>query len=113
MLYKLSSSDTINLIIKLSAGAMIGYVTEKSLLPVTRLNFGRIAPGASGRHTLGKFECSGRTTLTTKPTNCHDLFIAGHQISGFYTVKGSATQLETVYCDYTKAQGATGNYSHF
>ena len=87
---------------------MIGYVTEKSMLPVTRLNFGRIAPGASGKHTLGKFECSGRTTLMTKPTSCYDLFIAGNQISGFYTVKGSATKVSTVYCDFSKSPGATG-----
>jgi hypothetical protein len=83
-------------------------VTEKSLLPVTRLNFGRIAPGADGKHTLGKFECSGRTTLATKPTNCYDLFIAGNTITGFYTVKGSNTQLKTVYCDYSKAHGMAG-----
>jgi len=88
-----------------------GYVTEKTILPVTRLNFGRIAPGANGKHTLGKFECSGRVTLTTKPTSCFDLFIFGNQISGYYTIKGSATQLKTVFCDYTKAQGATGNKS--
>ena len=84
-------------------------MTEKSLLPVTRLNFGRIAAGASGRHTLGKFECSGRVTLAAMPTNCYDLFIAGNQISGFYTIKGSATQLSTVYCDFSKAQGTAGS----
>ena len=88
-------------------------MTEKSLLPVTRLNFGRIAPGASGRHTLGKFECSGRVTLASMPTICYDLFIAGNQISGFYTVKASTTQLKTVYCDFSKAQGTAGNYSNF
>ena len=86
-----------------------GYVTEKTLLPVTRLNFGRIAPGASSKHTLGKFECSGRVKLTTKPTSCYDLFIAGNQISGYYTIKGSATQLKTVFCDFSKAQGMAGN----
>ena len=85
-----------------------GYVTEKTLLPVTQLNFGRIAPGANGKHTLGKFECSGRSTLTGMPTTCYDLFIIGNQISGFYTVKGSATQLRTVYCDFDKPPGATG-----
>lgn len=86
-------------------------MTEKTLLPVTRLNFGRITPGANGKHTLGKFECSGRTTLAGMPTNCYDLFIAGNQISGFYTVKGSATQLRTIYCDYTKAPETTGRCS--
>jgi hypothetical protein len=81
-------------------------------LPVTRLNFGRIAPGANGKHTLGKFECSGRTKLASMPTNCHGLFIAGNVISGFFTVKGSSTQLKTVYCDYTKEPASKGvNYA--
>ena len=75
---------------------------------MTKLNFGRIGPGASGKFTLGKFECSGRTALTSMPTGCFDMFIAGNQISGFYTVKGSSTQLVTVYCDFTKTTGVTG-----
>ena len=41
---------------------LTGYLTDKSLLPVTRLSYGRIIPGASGKYTLGKFECSGRVT---------------------------------------------------
>ena len=75
---------------------------------MTRLSFGRIAPGANGKHTLGKLECSGRTTLTSMPISCYDLFIAGNQINGFYTVKGSSTQLVDIYCDFTKTTGATG-----
>ena len=75
---------------------------------MTKLNFGRIGPGASGKFTLGKLECSGRTTLTSMPTSCYDLFIAGNQINGFYTVKGSSTQLVAIYCDFTKTTGLTG-----
>ena len=75
---------------------------------MTKLNFGRIAPGANGKHTLGKLECSGRTTLTSMPISCYDLFIAGNQINGFYTVKGSSSQLVSIYCDFTKTTGATG-----
>ena len=75
---------------------------------MTKLNFGRIGTGASGKFTLGKLECSGRTTLTSMPTSCYDLFIAGNQINGFYTVKGSSTQLISIYCDFTKTTGATG-----
>jgi len=82
-------------------------VTEKSLLPVTRLNFGRIAPGASGKNTLGKFECSGRTTLTTIPTNCKDLFITGNQISGLYLAI-SFSKVNTVYCDFSKSPEEAG-----
>ena len=78
------------------------------MLPVTKLNFGRIAAGANGKHTLGKLECSCRTTLASMPTSCFDLFIAGNEISGFYTVKGSSTKVRTVYCDYSKATDATG-----
>ena len=73
-----------------------------------KLNFGRIGPGASGKFTLGKLECSGEKALKTMPTSCIDLFIAGNQINGFYTVKGSSTQLVTVYCDFTLASNAPG-----
>ena len=88
--------------------AAAGYVTDKSVLPMTQLNFRRIGPGASGKFTLGKLECSGRTTLTSMPTSCNDLFIGGNQINGFYTVKGSSSQLVTVYCDFSKASNAPG-----
>ena len=77
-----------------------------------KLNFGRIGPGASGKFTLGKLECSGRTTLTSMPTSCYDLFIAGNQINGFYTVKGSSTQLATIYCDFSKASSTQGASIH-
>ena len=86
-----------------------GYVTDKELLPVTKLNFGRIAIGSSGKHTLGKLECSGRTTLASMPTSCRDLFIAGNEISGFYMVKTSS-RLRTVYCDLNKSPDDTGDY---
>ena len=73
-----------------------------------KLNFGRIGPGANGKFTLGKLECSGRTTLTSMPTNCYDLSIVGQQINGFFTVKGSSTQLVIVYCDFNKASNYVG-----
>ena len=83
-------------------------MTDKDLLPVTRLNFGRIFPGSNGKHTLGKFQCSGRKTLSSMPTNCRDLFIAGNQINGFYAIKSSSTQISTVYCDFSKDSNAAG-----
>ena len=70
-----------------------------------QLNFGRIGVA---KHTLGKFECSGQTTLNGMPTNCRDLFIVGNQISGFFTVKKSTTKLQTVYCDFSKAPTEKG-----
>ena len=84
---------------------------------MTKLNFGRIGTGASGKFTLGKLECSGRTTLSSMPISCYDLFIAGNQINGFYTIKGSSTQLATIYCDFSKASNAQGalidSFHHF
>jgi hypothetical protein len=85
-----------------------GFITDKTLLPVTQLNFGRIAPGAIGKHKLGKFECSGSATLKSMPNSCYELFISGNQISGFYMVKASATKLQTVYCDFSKGRDDSG-----
>lgn len=31
----------------------VGYIKEKSALPVTKLNFGGVAPGGSSKLTLG------------------------------------------------------------
>lgn len=82
----------------------IGYVTDKDLLPVTRLNFGRTALGnADGKHTLGPLQCSGRKIVATVPTNCLDLSLNGNQVSGFYLVKSSSSnQIQTVYCDFSQ-----------
>ena len=44
-----------------------GYITDKNLLPITNLNFGRThLPNASGRFEIGALECSGnRATAST------------------------------------------------
>lgn len=78
-----------------------GYITAKDILPVTKLNFGRTQ--VSGKHTLGRLECSGRVSLSGKPTSCKDLFLMGHTLNGFYQVKGigaNSNKIETVYCNY-------------
>ncbi|EFX61590.1 hypothetical protein DAPPUDRAFT_18957, partial [Daphnia pulex] len=37
-----------------------GVITDKTILPITRLNFGRTQlETSSGVHTLGRFECTG------------------------------------------------------
>jgi hypothetical protein len=89
-----------------------GYITDKNLLPITRLNFGRTyLPGSSGRFSLGALECEGRWSDTTSmPTNCKDLFLSGHTLSGFYSILvlpedenvESTNQTRTVYCDFTR-----------
>ncbi len=82
---------------------MKGFITEMSLLPVTRLNFGKIV--TSGNHTLGKLECVGSKGIEIgQPTGCRDLYQLGHNLNGFYTVRGlgtSSNDLETVYCDFS------------
>lgn len=85
-----------------------GLITDKTLLPVTRLNFGRIlTPPASGRHTLGRMTCFGRLFASpSKPSSCQDLWRSGHTISGFYQVQDSpAGGIETVFCDMTQVPG--------
>lgn len=81
---------------------------DKSFLPITRLNFGRIlALPSSGRHILGRLECSGLqliSSLNQLPTSCQDLWRTGHTISGFYSVQRSE-EIETVFCDMTQVPG--------
>lgn len=81
---------------------------DKSSLPVTRLNFGRIlTQPASGRFTLSRLECYGRELMfdsTRPPTSCQDLWRIGHTISGYYSVQQSNV-IETVYCDMTQVPG--------
>jgi hypothetical protein len=77
-------------------------------LPITRLNFGRTTPEASsGIHTLGKLKCSGQKLVDGMPTSCVELWQIGHVLNGLYLIKG-ASQVETVYCDFSKASTDAG-----
>jgi hypothetical protein len=79
-----------------------GVITDKSILPITRLNFGRtILEGSSGVHTLGRFECTGQVVVSGMPSSCADLWHIGHTLSGLYSVMGIA-KVENIYCDFTK-----------
>jgi hypothetical protein len=85
-----------------------GVITKETLLPITKLNFGRTQlSSSSGSHTLGRFECSGGTTVTGMPTSCEDLWRIGHSMSGLYSVMGTK-MVETVYCDFTKSLSDPG-----
>ena len=90
-----------------------GIITDKNVLPVTRLNFGRTQlTTSSGIHTLGRFECSGSVSLTGLPTSCKDLWLIGHTLNGFYSVQGDK-MMESVYCDFTKLPDNAGIKIHF
>ncbi|XP_046632041.1 contactin-associated protein-like 2 isoform X2 [Daphnia pulicaria] len=85
-----------------------GEITAKESLPITRLNFGRTIPAASsGIHTLGKLKCSGQKLVDGMPTSCVELWQIGHVLNGLYLIKG-ASQVETVYCDFSKASTDAG-----
>jgi hypothetical protein len=87
-----------------------GVVTDKNVLPVTRLNFGRTQlETSSGIHTLGRFECTGTVAITGLPTSCRDLWLIGHTLNGFYSIEG-VKMLETVYCDFTKLTDDAGKF---
>ena len=82
--------------------SIIGVITDKTYLPITRLNFGRIQlETSSGIHTLGRFECGGQHSVSGMPTSCSDLWKIGNTLSGIYLVMGF-DYVETVYCDFTK-----------
>jgi hypothetical protein len=90
-----------------------GVITEKNVLPVTRLNFGRTQlETSSGVHTLGRLVCTGLVTLTGLPKSCQDLWLIGHTLNGFYSVMGSA-KMESVYCDFTKLPDDAGKCFKF
>ncbi|EFX82829.1 hypothetical protein DAPPUDRAFT_316370 [Daphnia pulex] len=85
-----------------------GVITDKYVLPVTRLNFGRTQlETSSGVHTLGRLVCTGSVTFSGLPKSCQDLWLIGHTLNGFYSVMGS-TMMESVYCDFTKLPDDTG-----
>ena len=88
-----------------------GVITDKSVLPVTRLNFGRTQlASSSGVHTLGRFECTGRVAVGGMPTSCQDLWRMGHTLSGLYSVLGTK-MVESVSCDFTKIPSDAGKIS--
>ncbi len=84
-------------------------MTDKTVLPVTRLNFGGTENGAAV-HTLGRFECSGKEAVSGMPRSCLDLWRMGHILSGLYSVMGTK-MIENVYCDFTKTSSDNGKVS--
>lgn len=85
-----------------------GFISDKSLLPVTRLHFGRIlsAP-ARGLHTLSRLQCFGRQFIISefnRPSTCMDLWRTGHTHSGFYFVE-SDNDIKHVFCDMSDVPG--------
>jgi len=50
----------------------------------------------------------GKPVAGPVPTDCNGVKALGWTQSGYYTIKGSASQLKTVYCDFTKAPSIKG-----
>ena len=89
-----------------------GVITDKNLLPITGLNFGRTQlETSSGVHTLGSFECSGQGE-TAMPSSCEDLWRMGHTLNGLYSVVGPV-KIETVFCDFQKLPDGKGWENNF
>ncbi len=85
-----------------------GVITDKTVLPITRLNFGRTQlESSSGVHTLGRLECTGQMAVNGIPKSCQDLWRIGYTLSGMYNVMGT-TMVESVYCDFTKLPNDSG-----
>lgn len=85
-----------------------GVITDKTVLPITRLNFGRTQlESSSGVHTLGRLECTGQVAVNGIPKSCQDLWRIGYTLSGMYNVMGT-TMVESVYCDFTKMPNDSG-----
>ena len=87
-----------------------GVITDKNVLPVTRLNFGRTQLAtSSGVHTLGRLVCSGSVAVNGLPASCEDLWLIGHTLNGLYSVM-EGELVKSVYCDFTKLPSDSGKY---
>ena len=87
-----------------------GAVTNKMLLPVTALNFGRTwSKASSGRYTLGPLECSGSVASAPAgiPESCGQLQRIGHHLPALYQIRRNGAT-GTVYCDLTRQPGDQG-----
>ncbi|KAK4014936.1 hypothetical protein OUZ56_027449 [Daphnia magna] len=84
-----------------------GVITDKDILPITRLNFGRTQlETSSGVYTLGRFECTGQTAVNGIPGSCEDLWRIGHT-NGLYSIMG-VDMVESVYCDFARLPNEPG-----
>ena len=77
-------------------------VTDKNVLPITQLHFGRTQPPSYSVHTLGRLVCAGSVALNGFPTSCVDLWLIGHTLKGFYSSIQGVKMMEAVYCDFTQ-----------
>lgn len=85
-----------------------GVITDKDILPITRLNFGRTqVETSSGVYTLGRFECTGQTAVNGIPGSCEDLWRIGHTLNGLYSIMG-VDMVESVYCDFARLPNEPG-----
>ena len=85
-----------------------GVITDKEILPISRLNFGRTPlETSSGIHTLGRYECTGKVAIVGMPTSCEDLWRIGHSLNGLYLVLEGEI-VKNVYCDFTKLSNEAG-----
>ena len=67
---------------------------------MTELHFGRSQlSGSSGKYTLGKLECSGRSAFSGLPEGCMDLYQIGHVLNGFYPVR-KGNKIDMMFCDF-------------
>jgi hypothetical protein len=77
-----------------------GEITLKRILPVTRLNFGKISY-TGGSHTLGKLQCAGKSSdVDLMPTSCLDLWRIGHVLKGLYPIRRDK-KVQFIYCDFS------------
>ena len=94
--------------LKICCFSLKGFITDKEALPVTELHFGRSQlSGSSGKYTLGKLECSGKSTFSELPEGCMDLYQIGHVLSGFYPVR-SGNKIDMIFCDFGYLFGEAG-----
>jgi len=87
-----------------------GQLTDKSQLPVTKLNFGNFyKENQMAKFYLGPLVCSGARQLPLEMDSCESLWLAGVSNPGYQIIKQkNDTFPKIVYCDMKKLPGSAG-----
>ena len=85
-----------------------GVITDKNILPITRLNFGGTTENSTSQHTLGRFECMGQVAVDEMPTSSEDLWRIERNLGGLYSAVMEADPSDKFDCDFQKFQNNAG-----
>ncbi|EFX76551.1 Cntnap2 protein [Daphnia pulex] len=82
-----------------------GVITDKNILPITRLNFGgTLTANSTSQHTLGRFECTGQVAVDEMPTSSGDHWRMEHKLNGLRSAIMGTDASDKFDCDFKTFQ---------